>query len=174
MIRPAEARRRASTITTNSIRLSLVGAQVDWMMKISPPRTFSLICTLTSPSLKRPTAASPREVYRRLAIRCASSGVALPAKASYQAREEPQACVHWWKRFAENCAGQAKSYPGGVLKSAMQRLEQGDVVTEAQLARLTRLHSRFMCAGINASHRSNTAYMTGDSSFRHLPETRMR
>ncbi|EAW0859455.1 hypothetical protein ATP96_23365, partial [Salmonella enterica] len=95
-------------------------------------------------------------------------------KASYQAREEPQACVHWWKRFAENCAGQAKSYPGGVLKSAMQRLEQGDVVTEAQLARLTRLHSRFMCAGIDASHRSNTAYMTGDSSFRHLPETRMR
>ena len=77
----AEARRRASTITTNSIRLSLVGAQVDWMMKISPPRTFSLICTLTSPSLKRPTAASPSEVYRRLAIRCASSGVALPAKS---------------------------------------------------------------------------------------------
>ncbi|CDL15674.1 hypothetical protein [Klebsiella pneumoniae IS46] len=25
---------------------------MDWMMKISPPRTFSLICTLTSPSLK--------------------------------------------------------------------------------------------------------------------------
>lgn len=104
------------------------------MMKISPPRTFSLICTLTSPSLKRPTAASPREVYRRLAIRCASSGVALPAKASYQAREEPQACVQWWIAFAANCAGQAKCYPGGVLKSAMQRLEQGDVVTETQSA----------------------------------------
>ncbi|ENV3660413.1 hypothetical protein ACFJ57_002353 [Salmonella enterica] len=55
----------------------------------------------------------------------------------------------------------------------MQRLEQGDVVTEAQLARLTHLHSRFMCAGIDASHQSYTAYMTGDSSFRHLPETRM-
>ena len=36
-------RSRASTITTSSIRLSLVGAQVDWMIKISPPRTFSLI-----------------------------------------------------------------------------------------------------------------------------------
>ncbi|MDU2847639.1 hypothetical protein, partial [Citrobacter sp.] len=78
-------------------------------------------------------------------------------KASYQAREEPQACVHWWKESAENCAGQAVSSPCGVLKSAMQRLEQGDVVTATQLARLTRHLSRFMCAGI----------------FRHLPETRM-
>ena len=32
--------------------------------------------------------------------------------------------------------GPGKCYPGGVLKSAMQRLEQGDVVTETQLARL--------------------------------------
>ncbi|AXM03148.1 hypothetical protein DKG79_06670 [Escherichia fergusonii] len=57
-------------------------------------------------------------------------------KASYQAREEPQACVHWWKESAENCAGQAIFFPRGVLKSAMQRLEQGDVVTVTQLARL--------------------------------------
>ncbi|AGR59063.1 hypothetical protein [Salmonella bongori] len=34
----------------------------------------------------------------------------------------------------------------------MQRLEQGDVVTEAQLARLTRPHSRFMCAGLDYVH----------------------
>ena len=32
--------------------------------------------------------------------------------------------------------GPGEGYPGGVLKSAMQRLEQGDVVTETQLARL--------------------------------------
>ena len=32
--------------------------------------------------------------------------------------------------------GLAPFDPGGVLKSAMQRLEQGDVVTETQLARL--------------------------------------
>ena len=32
--------------------------------------------------------------------------------------------------------GLSRRYPGGVLKSAMQRLEQGDVVTETQLARL--------------------------------------
>ena len=30
--------------------------------------------------------------------------------------------------------GLSKRYPGGVLKSAMQRLEQGDVVTETQSA----------------------------------------
>ena len=59
--------------------------------------------------------------------------------------------------IAEDCAGQSVSSPCGVLKSAMQRLEQGDVVTATQLARLTRHLSRFMCAGI----------------FRHLPETRM-
>ena len=41
--------------------------------------------------------------------------------------------------------GPGKGYPGGVLKSAMQRLEQGDVVTATQLARLTRHQTRFMC-----------------------------
>ncbi|ABX21078.1 hypothetical protein ACLLS5_000335 [Salmonella enterica] len=55
----------------------------------------------------------------------------------------------------------------------MQRLEQGDVVTEAQLTRLTRQHSRFMRAGSDASYQSHTVYTTGGSSSRHLPETRM-
>lgn len=156
MIRPAEARRRASTITTNSIRLSLVGAQVDWMMKISPPRTFSLICTLTSPSLKRPTAASPSEVYRRLAIRCASSGVALPAKSFISGTRRTSGMRPLVERICRKLCGPAVSSPCGVLKSAMQRLERGDVVTATQLARLTRYLSRFMCAGINSSHQSHT------------------
>ena len=72
----------ASIITTSSIRLSLVGLQVDWMINTSLPRTFSLILyPATSPSEKRETVASPREMYRRSAIRCASSGVALPANS---------------------------------------------------------------------------------------------
>lgn len=54
---------------------------------------------------------------------------------------------------------------GGVLKSAMQRLERGDVVTATQLARLTRYLSRFMCAGINSSHQSHTFVC---SAIRHL------
>ncbi|CFO05094.1 Uncharacterised protein [Bordetella pertussis] len=49
-MRPAEARRRASTITMISIRLSFVGAQVGCSTKTSLPRTFSLISTITSPS----------------------------------------------------------------------------------------------------------------------------
>ena len=38
--------------------------------------------------------------------------------------------------------GLSKRYPGGVLKSAMQRLEQGDVVTVTQFPRLT----HYQCA----------------------------
>ena len=38
--------------------------------------------------------------------------------------------------------GLSEGYPGGVLKSAMQRLEQGDVVTVTQFPRLT----RYRCA----------------------------
>ena len=38
--------------------------------------------------------------------------------------------------FRHKLCGPGERYPGGVLKSAMQRLEQGDVVTETQLARL--------------------------------------
>lgn len=43
-------------------KLKLGGAQVDWIMKTSSPRTFSLICTFTSPSLKRLTTMSPSDV----------------------------------------------------------------------------------------------------------------
>ena len=36
--------------------------------------------------------------------------------------------------FRHKLCGPGERYPGGVLKSAMQRLEQGDVVTETQSA----------------------------------------
>lgn len=35
--------------------------------------------------------------------------------------------------FRHKLCGPGERYPGGVLKSAMQRLEQGDVVTEISL-----------------------------------------
>ena len=47
VMRPAEARFSASTMTSSSIRLSLVGAQVDCRTKTSLPRTCSWISTLT-------------------------------------------------------------------------------------------------------------------------------
>ena len=52
MIRPAEARRRASMLISIAIRLSLTGLQVDWTTKQSRPRTVSSIQTQISPSAK--------------------------------------------------------------------------------------------------------------------------
>ena len=77
-MREADERRRASAITTISIRLSLVGAQVGCRMKTSLPRTFSFSSTLTSPSLKRPTVASPRGMCSSRTTRRARSGLAFP------------------------------------------------------------------------------------------------
>ena len=48
-MREAEERRRASAMTTISIRLSLVGAQVGCRMKTSLPRTFSFSSLLDAP-----------------------------------------------------------------------------------------------------------------------------
>ena len=56
-------------------------------------------------------------------------------KASYQAREEPQACVQWWMKWAKNGAGGHDFIQAVYLKSPMQRLEQGDVVTVTQFPR---------------------------------------
>ncbi len=56
-MRLAEERRSASMMIRSSIRWSLVGNEVDWMMKTSWPRTFSWISTKTSMSAKRRTEA---------------------------------------------------------------------------------------------------------------------
>ena len=61
-MRPAEARFKASTMISSSIKFSLVGAQVDWMMNTSRARTFWFKVTVTSPSEKRPTSAKPSEM----------------------------------------------------------------------------------------------------------------
>ncbi len=58
-MRAAEERLMASTMTSSSIRLSLVGAQVGCTMKTSLPRTFSMISTMISPSLNMSTTALP-------------------------------------------------------------------------------------------------------------------
>src|SRR6267378_6371729 len=77
-MRPAEARFSASTMITSSIRLSLVGAQVDCSTNTSLPRTFSLISTMTSPSEKRDTSARPSGMFKCCTTACASFGFALP------------------------------------------------------------------------------------------------
>src|SRR5690606_40507758 len=79
-MRAAEARRRASTISTSSIRWLLVGAQVGWTTNTSWPRTFSQISMLLSPSENWDTVALPRGTKRFRAISSASSRLALPEK----------------------------------------------------------------------------------------------
>ena len=44
--------------------------------------------------------------------------------------------------MGQKLCGWARFHPGGVLKSTMQRLEQGDVVTVTQFPRLT----HYQCA----------------------------
>jgi len=80
VIRRAEARFTASIIISNSMRLWLVGGQVDWIRKTSLPLTLSAISTRISPSLKVLTMACPRGRERWPQILWASSGVELPVK----------------------------------------------------------------------------------------------
>src|SRR5271155_1482886 len=82
VIRPAEARRSASVTRISSIRFSFGGVHIDWMTKQSPPRTFSRISTITSPSGKRPTSASPIFTPRCSVTSRASAGVEFPVKTS--------------------------------------------------------------------------------------------
>jgi hypothetical protein len=49
VIRAAEDRRSASAMIRSSIRLSLAGFDVGWMMNMSSPRTFSNTSTKISP-----------------------------------------------------------------------------------------------------------------------------
>src|SRR5882724_4368315 len=78
-MRRAEARRSASVMISNSIRWSLAGNDVDWMMKTSEPRTFSWIWTKISMSAKRRTTALVSGRRSQLAISCARAGLELPA-----------------------------------------------------------------------------------------------
>src|SRR5271154_1008324 len=78
-MRRADDRRNASVMISNSIRWSLAGNDVDWMMKASEPRTFSWISTKISMSAKRRTTALVSGRSSPLAIACASAGLEFPA-----------------------------------------------------------------------------------------------
>src|SRR6185369_12756981 len=79
-MRSADERRNASTITSNSIRCASVGGQVGCTIKTSPPRTFSSIWKLNSPSEKRSGYAFPMSQVRWRQISSANLGFALPEK----------------------------------------------------------------------------------------------
>ena len=78
-MRRADERRSASVMISSSIRWSLAGNDVDWMMKTSEPRTFSWISTKISMSAKRRTTALVSGSCSQSAIACASAGLELPA-----------------------------------------------------------------------------------------------
>src|SRR5437762_9141005 len=79
VMRRADDRRSASVMISNSIRWSLAGNDVDWIMNASEPRTFSWISTKISMSAKRRTLALVRARFSQLAISWASAGLELPA-----------------------------------------------------------------------------------------------
>src|SRR6195256_1602715 len=78
-MRRADDRRSASVMIKRSIRWSLVGNDVDWMMKASEPRTFSWISTKISMSAKRRITALASVRPSPWAISSASAGLELPA-----------------------------------------------------------------------------------------------
>src|SRR5882724_256340 len=79
VMRRADERRSASVMISSSIRWSLAGNDVDWMMNASEPRTFSRISTKISLSANRRTLALASGRFSQLAISWASTGLELPA-----------------------------------------------------------------------------------------------
>ncbi len=94
-MRPADARLSASVITRISIRLSLVGAHVDWRMNMSRPRTFSSSSTITSPSENWPTTHRPRLMLRCRQTASASFGFALPVKTLIRSKAMANLCCDY-------------------------------------------------------------------------------
>src|SRR3954470_9883921 len=80
VIRDALARRKASIMMNNSIRLWLVGGEVDCTTKTSSPRTFSSIFTFVSPSGNASTVHFPTSMPIDVAMDLASGGFDVPAK----------------------------------------------------------------------------------------------
>src|SRR5205823_6223622 len=78
-MRRADDRRSASVMIRSSIRWSLAGNDVDWIMNTSEPRTLSRISTKISLSAKRRTLALVSGRCSQLAISWASTGLELPA-----------------------------------------------------------------------------------------------
>src|ERR1700748_507250 len=78
-MRRADDRRSASVMISSSIRWSLAGNDVDWIMKTSEPRTFSRTSTKISLSAKRRTLALVSGKCSQSAISRASAGLELAA-----------------------------------------------------------------------------------------------
>ena len=76
----ATIRKVRNRLMNISIRLWLVGGEVDWMMKISSPRTFSSTFTKVSPSGKGFTVHLPRGMPTSTAMAVARGLFDVPVK----------------------------------------------------------------------------------------------
>jgi hypothetical protein len=76
----ADERRSAAIVSTSSMKLSFTGGDVDWMTKMSLPRTESCTTIDTSPSAKRLAVQRPHCMSSLAATSAASSRFEQPAK----------------------------------------------------------------------------------------------
>ena len=79
-MRVALARRNASIMMNNSIRLWLVGGDVGWTTNTSSPRTFSSILTNVSPSGNGWMVHLPSSMPMDLQMARAKGSLAVPLK----------------------------------------------------------------------------------------------
>src|SRR5215471_6312863 len=79
-MRLALARRRASIMMNNSIKLWLVGGAVGWITNTSSPRTFSSTLTKVSPSGNGLMMHLPRGSPMCLQMALARGSLAVPLK----------------------------------------------------------------------------------------------
>src|SRR2546428_159599 len=116
VIRSAEARRNASTITSNSIKFSFTGGLVDWMTNTSSPRTLSSMRTPISPSAKRKMLISASGTSSPAAISCSSPGLPRPLNSFSRERcgtsRGAARCVSTKRVCCICCASTACGSPG--------------------------------------------------------------
>ena len=77
-MRAALARRNASIMMNNSIRLWFVGGEVGWTMNTSSPRTFSSIFANVSPSGNEVMVHRPSSMPMEAQMALARGGLAVP------------------------------------------------------------------------------------------------
>src|SRR5580765_668374 len=116
-------------MTSSSIKLSLVGAQVDCSTNTSLPRTFSSNSTITSPSENLPTIARPSERFRCFATSCPRRGLALPVntiRRSSGAEFIPAFPIHRAQALLAGEEGFEPSY-GGIKIRCLNQLGDSPV-----------------------------------------------
>src|SRR5688572_17796564 len=115
-MRAAEARRQASTITSNSMRFSFTGGHVGCTMNTSRPRTFSINSMFTSPSEKRPTYERPSGEVTRDVVSQRRIGIAREQRQRFRIDHlaTPSTLVEIWLGWKDSNLRMAGSKPAAL------------------------------------------------------------